>query len=242
MDTTEIIGLVVILLALISVGVHIPICLGIASMWGLYRATNGNIDIMFSFLNSTACEALRDYVFAVIPLFMLMGEFISRCGLATDIYHSINRRFRRLPGRLGHATVVGNVIFAFVTSTSVASATAFTTIAFPQMLRYGYNTSFSLGLIAGSACLGMLIPPSLLMVVWGLLTEQSIGEMFLAGVLPGFLLAFLMICYITAIAVVRPEMVGEGTRASSVGAESTAEATRLPGGADAQFDAEGGKA
>ncbi|MGE0255800.1 MAG: TRAP transporter large permease [Alphaproteobacteria bacterium] len=223
MESLEVLFLVIILLSLIFVGVHVAICLGIASMWGLYRATNGNLDIMFSFLNSTAYEALRDYVFAVIPLFMLMGEFISRCGLATDIYRSINNRFHRLPGRLAHATVLGNVIFAFVTGTSVASATAFTTIAYPEMLRFRYNSSFSLGLIAGSACLGMLIPPSLLMVVWGLLTEQSIGEMFLAGVLPGFLLALLMIIYITAVAVFRPDMVGEGLPPASVGAQSVAE-------------------
>lgn len=242
MDSFEIIGLVVILMALISVGVHIAICLGIASMWGLYRATNGNFDIMFSFLNSTAYEALRDYVFAVIPLFMLMGEFISRCGLAADIYRSINNRFSRLPGRLAHATVLGNVIFAFVTGTSVASATAFTTIAFPQMLRYGYNTSFSLGLIAGSACLGMLIPPSLLMVVWGLLTEQSIGEMFLAGVLPGFVLATFMIVYIIAVAIVRPEMVGEGRRPSTVGAQASAESAAGPDRIGARIEAPHGNA
>jgi len=225
MESVEVLVLVVILLSLIFVGVHVAICLGIASMWGLYRATNGNLDIMFSFLNSTAYEALRDYVFAVIPLFMLMGEFISRCGLATDIYRAINNRFSRLPGRLAHATVLGNVIFAFVTGTSVASATAFTAIAYPEMLRFRYNSSFSLGLIAGSACLGMLIPPSLLMVVWGLLTEQSIGEMFLAGVLPGFLLALFMIVYITVVAIVRPDMVGEGLKPLSAGAQSVAEGT-----------------
>ena len=94
-----------------------------------------------------------------------------------------------MPGRLAHATVTGNVVFAFVTGTSLASATAFTSIAYPQMRRYGYDTSFSLGLISGSACLGMLIPPSLLMIVWGILTEQSIGAIFLAGVLPGLVLA-----------------------------------------------------
>ena len=219
--------LIVILLALTFLGVHVAVCLGIASMWGLFRATSGDTAIMLSFLNSTAYEALRDYLFAVIPLFLLMGEFISRCGLATDIYRAINNRLTRLPGRLAHATVVGNVVFAFVTGTSVASATAFTAIAFPEMRRYGYNTSFSLGLISGSACLGMLIPPSLLMVVWGLLTEQSIGEMFLAGVLPGFLLASLMLLYIVAVSIINPSMVGEAARPQSVGAQSTAGGTPL---------------
>jgi TRAP-type C4-dicarboxylate transport system permease large subunit len=216
--------LVALLLVLTFLGVHVAVCLGTASMWGLWRATGGDMTILMSFLNSTAYEALRDYVFAVIPLFLLMGEFIARCGLATDIYRAINRNLSRIPGRLAHATVVGNVVFAFVTGTSVASATAFTAIAFPEMRRYRYNTPFSLGLISGSACLGMLIPPSLLMVVWGLLTEQSIGEMFLAGVLPGFLLASLMLLYIVGVSVYRPEWVGEGPRARSLGAQATAEA------------------
>mgnify|MGYP003627159916 CR=1 FL=1 len=226
--------LVTLLLVLTFLGVHVAVCLGAASMWGLWRATGGDMTILMSFLNSTAYEALRDYVFAVIPLFLLMGEFIARCGLATDIYRAINKNLSRLPGRLAHATVVGNVVFAFVTGTSVASATAFTAIAFPEMRRYGYNTSFSLGLISGSACLGMLIPPSLLMVVWGLLTEQSIGEMFLAGVLPGFLLAGLMLFYIVGISVYRPDWVGEGPRARSLGAQATAEAGNpTPGALDA---------
>ena len=215
--------LVVILLVLIFNGVHVAVCLGIASMWGLYRTTDGQIEIMVSFLNSTAYEALRNYIFAIIPLFMLMGEFIARSGLATDIYRAINARLTAIPGRLAHATVIGNVVFAFVTGTSVASAVAFTRIAFPEMLRYRYNQSFSLGLIAGSACIGMLIPPSLLMVVWGLLTEQSIGEMFLAGVLPGFLVAGVLVIYIFAISIFRPEMVGEGALAASVGAQSAAD-------------------
>lgn len=229
--------LVVILLVLTFAGVHVAVCLGIASMWGLYRTTGGDTTIMFSFLNSTAYEALRDYVFAVIPLFLLMGEFISRCGLASDIYRAINKRLSRLPGRLAHATVVGNVVFAFVTGTSVASATAFTAIAFPEMRRYGYDTSFSLGLISGSACLGMLIPPSILMVVWGLLTEQSIGEMFLAGVLPGFVLAALMLLYIVATSIWRPSLVGEGPRAKAVGAQPVAE-TAAPGPVAAVADDE----
>jgi C4-dicarboxylate transporter DctM subunit len=223
--------LVALLLILTFLGVHVAIALGAAAMWGLWRATGGDMTILMSFLNSTAYEALRDYVFAVIPLFLLMGEFIARCGLATDIYRAINKNLARIPSRLAHATVVGNVVFAFVTGTSVASATAFTAIAFPEMRRYRYDTSFSLGMISGSACLGMLIPPSLLMVVWGLLTEQSIGEMFLAGVLPGFLLAALMLLYIVGISVWRPEMVGEGPNARSIGARSVgAQAT---GGAGA---------
>src|SRR3546814_14095336 len=107
-------------------------------------------------------------------------------------------------------SVLGNALFAFVTGTSLAAATAFTRIAYPQMERYGYNRGFALGSIAGSACLGMLIPPSLFMIVWGILTEPSIGVLFIAGILPGFLLAALLIVYFFFVALVRPNLVGAG--------------------------------
>ncbi len=122
---------------------------------------------------STAYEALRDYVFAVIPLFMLMGDFLAKCGAATDLYTLANRLSRWLPARLAVATIISNAIFAFVTGVSIAAAAAFSRIAYPEMKRYGYQRQFALGCVAGSACLGMLIPPSVLMIVWGVLTELS---------------------------------------------------------------------
>ena len=145
------------------------------------------------------------------------------------MYEGINRKLTKVPGRLAHATVLGNAIFAFVTGTSLASATAFTRIAYPQMKRFGYNRSFALGSIAGSACLGMLIPPSLFMVVWGILTEQSIGILFIAGVIPGFLLAAMMIVYIVLVSYVKPAWVGIGSAAvpQAVGADVTPAAVQM---------------
>lgn len=138
------------------------------------------------------------------------GEFIGRSGAITDIYHAINRGIKSLPGRLAVATVIGNTIFSFVTGVSIASAAAFSRIAYPEMKAHGYHRGFALGAIAGSSCLGMLIPPSVLMIVWGILTEQSIGQLFLAGILPGILLASLYLIYIVGSAVLRPDLVGEG--------------------------------
>ena len=209
--TLFVIGL---LLLMVFAGVDVAIALGITAMVGLFWVT-GDIALALNFVGSTAVEALRAYVFAVVPLFMLMGEFISRSGAAADLYNSINKNLSRIPGRLAHATVLGNALFAFVTGTSLASATTFTRIAYPEMKRYGYNRGFALGSIAGSACLGMLIPPSLFMVVWGILTEQSIGLLFIAGVLPGFLLAGLMIVYIFGAALVMPRLVGIGVEVKS---------------------------
>lgn len=203
-------GLIIaLLLALVLLGVHVAVALGVTSAIGIYLVT-GKLRIVEATLASTAAEALRDFTFAVIPLFMLMGEFIGRSGAITDIYVAINRGLRKIPARLAIATVLGNTVFSFVTGVSIASAAAFSRIAYPEMKAHNYDRGFSLGTIAGSSCLGMLIPPSVLMIVWGILTEQSIGRLFLAGVLPGVLLAALYILYIVVRALMKPELVGEG--------------------------------
>ena len=202
--------LIVSLLVMVALGVHIAIALGMASALGIFLVTGGSFNVVLAMLGSTAYEALRAYEFAVIPLFMLMGEFISRSGAVTDVYRAIQRSLRRLPGRLAVATLLGNAIFSFVTGVSIASAAAFSRIAYPEMKRFGYHRGFALGAVAGSSCLGMLIPPSVLMIVWGLLTERSIGQIFLAGVLPGLLLVSLFVCYVLVTALVRPGLVGGG--------------------------------
>ena len=203
--------LVVSLVGLVAIGVHIAIALGITSALGIWLVTGANwyaLGTVQSMLAATAYEAIRAYVFAVIPLFMLMGEFIGKSGTVTDVYRGINRLLRKIPGRLAIATVVGNALFSFVTGVSIASAAAFSRIAYPEMKRFGYHRGFALGSIAGSSCLGMLIPPSVLMIVWGILTEQSIGQLFAAGVFPGLLLATLFIVYVVGFALLRPAAVG----------------------------------
>ena len=200
--------IVVMLFTLVLLGVDVAIALGITSVVGIFLVT-GKWRIVEATLASTAAEAMRDFTFAVIPLFMLMGEFIGRSGAITDIYQAINRGVRALPGRLAVATVIGNTIFSFVTGVSIASAAAFSRIAYPEMKAMGYHKGFALGAIAGSSCLGMLIPPSVLMIVWGILTEQSIGQLFLAGIIPGILLATMYLIYIVGSAIFRPELTGE---------------------------------
>lgn len=201
--------IIVVLLALVFLGVHIAVALGITSALGIYMVT-GRMQIVEATVATTAADALRDFTFAVIPLFMLMGEFIGRSGAITDIYVAINRGLKKIPARLAVATVLGNAVFSFVTGVSIASAATFSRISYPEMKAHGYHRGFALGAIAGSSCLGMLIPPSVLMIVWGILTEQSIGRLFLAGVLPGLLLVIMMIAYIVTVGILDPERVGEG--------------------------------
>ena len=227
----DMIAIVVVVLGLVFAGVHIAIALGITAALGIYLMT-GDIEIVRNFVATTAYEALRDYVFAVIPLFMLMGDFLAKCGAARDLYTLGDRACRWLPGRLAAATIVSNALFGFVTGVSIAAAAAFSRIAYPEMRRYGYRRDFALGSIAGSACLGMLIPPSVLMIVWSVLTEISIGKLFLAGVIPGLLTALAMVLYVIVAAKLKPDLVG-GTSprrlvASPLGADvvTTAEPPR----------------
>lgn len=202
--------LIVSLLVMVALGVHIAVALGMASILGIYIVKDGNFAIVQATVGSTTYHALRDYVFAVIPLFMLMGEFIAKSGAVTDVYRGINRALRGIPGRLAIATILGNSIFSFVTGVSIASAAAFSRIAYPEMKRYGYDKGFALGAIAGSSCLGMLIPPSVLMIVWGILTERSIGKIFIAGILPGLLLVCMFILYVLVSSILKPQLAGGG--------------------------------
>jgi tripartite ATP-independent transporter DctM subunit len=195
------------------------VALGGTAMLGIWLMT-GDFQVVASFVGGTAYEAVRDYVFAVFPLFMLMGEFLAKCGAATDLFSLFNRLTRVVPGRLAVATVISNAVFAFVTGVSIAAAAAFSRIAYPEMKRHGYQDRFALGCIAGSAVLGMLIPPSVLMIVWAILTELSIGDLFLAGVIPGLLLTLFYVIYIVGAAALRPQLVGEGPSPRTVdGAE-----------------------
>ncbi|MGB0572716.1 MAG: TRAP transporter large permease [Alphaproteobacteria bacterium] len=205
--------LIVCLIALVAIGVHIAIALGMTSALGIFLVTGADVyafGTVQRMLAATAYEAIREFVFAVIPLFLLMGEFISKSGTVTDVYRGVNRMLRRLPGRLGIATVIGNALFSFVTGVSIASAATFSRIAYPEMKRFGYHPGFALGTVAGSSCLGMLIPPSVLMIVWGILTEQSIGQLFAGGVLPGLMLTSMFIIYVFTMAIVKPSVVGVG--------------------------------
>jgi C4-dicarboxylate transporter DctM subunit len=202
------IAIISVLLILILLSVPIVIALGSASFFGLAYLV-GNFDIAVSLLANTAYESIRSYIFAVIPLFVLMGELISKSGAAKNLYVLINRSLSRIPGRLSLATVIGNAVFGAVTGVSIASAAAFSRIAYPEMVAQNYNKTVALGSIAGSASLGMLIPPSILLIVWGVIAEISVGKLFVAGIIPGILLALMFAIFIIIFAIVKPKLFGE---------------------------------
>lgn len=192
------------LTVLIVLGIPIGVALGVVSLGGIFILFE-SWDIAFAMAGSVAFSMLRDYVFATIPLFVIMGNFITTSGAAQDVFTLMNRLLRRVPARLAVATVFGNAMFAAISGVSVAAAATFSRVAYPQMRRYGYHRPLALGVIAGSGMLGMLIPPSILLIFWGILTEISIGQLFVAGILPGLLVAGLFVIYLVITALISPE-------------------------------------
>lgn len=166
-------------------------------------------DVAARFVAAAANDAIRDYLFGVIPLFVLMGMLVSVSGVGRDTFDVFQWLTRRIRGGLGLATVGANAVFAAITGISIASASVFTKVAVPEMLRHGYTRRFAVGVVAGSSVLGMLIPPSLLMIIYGVLAEESVGRMFIAGIVPGIVLAAGFALLILGLAWLRPALIME---------------------------------
>jgi tripartite ATP-independent transporter DctM subunit len=179
---------VLFLLLLVYVGVHVGVALALLSFACVWLIRD-NFAVAGTLLALSASESLQRYEFGVIPLFVFMGLLVSVSDIGRDTYDVANHLFRRVRAGLGMATVGANAVFAAVTGTSIASASVFTKVAVPEMLRFGYTPRFAVGVVAGSSVLGMLIPPSLLLILFGILAETSIGDLFIAGIVPGLILA-----------------------------------------------------
>lgn len=191
----------------ILAGLFVPIALIICSFFGVWMIL-GSPELAARLLALAANDAISSYFFGVIPLFVLMGFLVSEADFGRDAFDVANALFRRVKGGLGVGTVGANAIFAAITGISIASAAVFTKIAVPQMIRHGYTPRFAVGVVAGSSVLGMMIPPSLLLILFGILAEQSIGDLFLAGIGPGLLLAVFFGIGIVALATLSPKTVG----------------------------------
>lgn len=177
------------ILLLIYSGLYIPVALGLVSFVGVWIIRE-NIDIPINLLAVSAANSISDPTFAVVPLFALMGLLVSLAGLGGNIYEVANFMFRRIRGGLGIATVAANAVFAAITGSSIASASVFTKVSVPEMRQYGYSPRFTVGVVAGSSVLGMLIPPSVMLILYAIITEQSVGHLFIAGIIPGIILSF----------------------------------------------------
>ena len=130
-------------------------------------------------------RTVTDYTFGVIPMFLLMGAFVTNSGMSRELFRAANAFLGHLRGGLGIATIAACGGFAAISGSSVATAATFSTVAYPEMRRYGYPQSFATGVIAAGGTLGAMLPPSTVLAVYGIITEQDIGKLFIAGILPG---------------------------------------------------------
>jgi len=162
----------------------------------------------------TTMRTVTDYTFGVIPMFLLMGAFVTTSGMSRELFRAANTWMGHLRGGLGFATILSCGGFAAVSGSSVATAATFSTVAYPEMRRYGYPQSFACGVIAAGGSLGAMLPPSTVLAVYGILTEQDIGKLFLAGVGPGLLAITMYLCTIVLIGLIRPGFLPAGPRAS----------------------------
>ena len=195
-----------VIVALIYAGMHVAVTLSFVSFISVWLQS-GNPLLAIKLLTLAASDGVADQTFAVIPLFVMMGLIMNASDVGRDAYDVADYLLRRIRGGLGLATVTSNAVFAAVTGVSIASAAVFTRVAVPEMLRLGYSPRFAVGTVAGSSVLGMLIPPSILLIIYAILTEQSIGMMFFAGIGPGILLSAVYCIGIVGMAYLTPNFV-----------------------------------
>jgi tripartite ATP-independent transporter DctM subunit len=204
---------VVLVFVLLFAGMPIAFALMLTGFLGIsYLAS---LEAALPVVARTIYEVASYYPYTVIPLFIVMGGFAGSSGLTKDMYGAFDKWFRRLPGGLGIATIGACAGFAAVSGSSVATAATMGTVALPEMKRYGYADTLATGSVAAGGTLGFLIPPSIGFVVFGMLTEQSIGKLLVAGILPGLLLAVAYAGTIVAMVKIKPELAPIGHEAIS---------------------------
>jgi C4-dicarboxylate transporter, DctM subunit len=209
---------VFLIVVLIWCGSYVAITLSIVSFVGVWLL-RGDMTIAMRMMSLAVTDSIKSYDFASIPTFVMMGFIVGKSGIGADIYEVFHHLFRRVRGGLGIATVAANAAFAAVTGSSIASASVFTRISVPEMIRYDYGRRFAVGVVAGSSVLGMLIPPSVMLIIYAFVSEQSVGDMFIAGIVPGLLLSGAFIVAILVMTLVAPGFIGKGAFATNVAAD-----------------------
>jgi len=201
-DAVAIIGFAA-LFAMMLLRVPIGMAMGLVGVTGFGYVVGGYPALKM--VGQTSMRTVTDYTFGVIPMFLLMGAFVSNSGMSRELFRAANSFLGHLRGGLGIATIAACGGFAAISGSSVATAATFSTVAYPEMRRYGYPQSFATGVIAAGGTLGAMLPPSTVLAVYGIITEQDIGKLFIAGILPGLLAASMYICTVVIIGLVKPD-------------------------------------
>ena len=209
-DAVAVIGFVS-LFVLMLLRVPVGMAMGLVGVTGFGYIVGGTPALKM--VGQTSMRTVTDFNFAVVPMFLLMGSFATTSGMSRELFRAGNAFMGHLRGGLGIATIAACGGFAAICGSSVATAATFSRVAYPEMRRFGYPQSFSTGVIAAGGTLGIMIPPSAVFAVYGLITEQDVGKLFIAGVLPGLLAVSMYMITITIIGHVRPGFLPTGVRA-----------------------------
>ena len=196
---------IVLLLVLIAVGWPVGFAIGIAGAISLLMLVGP--DITLGLMSQVVHHATANYVILTIPTFILMAELLSASGIAEDLMVAFNRRFKQLRGGLATACIMAGSVFAAACGSSTAAVASLSRSAYPTMKKLGYDEGLSVAIISITGTLSILIPPSIALVVYGIITEESVGKLFLAGVIPGILTAigYILTVYLTI--AFRPKLV-----------------------------------
>jgi len=204
MEPVSIIGLLVFLVLLVM-GVPIAFCMLLVGFFGLAQVI-GFLPALAS-AKTIMYHSIANWLYVCVPMFILMGHFANRSGIIKDIFNFFNVWFGRLPGALAIVTIATSAIFAFATGSSLAATAVLGKITLPEMDRFNYSRKLSLGSIVAGGSLGNLIPPSIGLVLFGIITDQSIGRLLLAAIFPGLIVSMLFIIMITVRVWRNPELV-----------------------------------
>jgi C4-dicarboxylate transporter DctM subunit len=210
-DAVAIIGFVS-LFTLMLLRVPIGMALGLVGVTGFGYLTS--MSPALKIVGHTTMRTVTDFNYAVVPLFLLMGAFATTSGMSRELFRAANAFIGHLRGGLGIATILACGGFAAICGSSVATAATFSRVAYPEMRRHNYPESFSAGVIAAGGTLGIMIPPSTVLAIYGIITEQDIGKLFIAGVIPGILAVIMYAATVSIIGWTKPGFLPAGPRSS----------------------------
>ncbi len=206
--------LLIFLLSLLAGGLWVAFSLLAVGMAGIFFFSSAPLG---SVLATTSWGASNSWALAALPLFIWMGEILFRSKLAEDMFTGLSPWLTRLPGRLLHVNIFGCAIFAAVSGSSAATAATIGKMSIPELSRRNYPNKMVIGTLAGSATLGLLIPPSIILIVYGVATEQSIARLFIAGILPGLMLVSMFVGYVVIWSLLHREDIPKDRQRHSLG-------------------------
>jgi len=199
----EVVIVLVLFLGLLAAGMSIPFAIGVPAI--AYLLLHGGVPALKG-IGIMSWGSMNNRSISAIPLFILMAEIMQRSGLSFRIYRGLARLVSPIPGGLLQTNIAGCAMFAAISGSSVATAAAIGTVALPQLTQRGYHRRLAAGSLAAGGTLGILVPPSIALIVYGTFTETSVSKLFMAGIVPGILLTAMFMTYILVHALLKPEI------------------------------------